>query len=189
MCWSRRATLLAWGASMLETLRGGAHVWFDAAVMFVFLLLAARMIELARAARGHGARRRTGTCAAGARRPRTRDGALQAVPAAQLTPGDVVRVAAGASVPADARLLDCAGSFDESLLTGESRPVAHAPGDAVLAGSVPVDRAVRVAVTASGAATQLSALLRLVQRAQEHRPRVARAADRIASGFVLGLSP
>ena len=65
-------------------------------------------------------------------------------------------------------------SFDESLLTGESRPVAHQPGDAVLAGSVPVDRAVRLRVTASGAATRLSALARLVQRAQEHRPRVAR---------------
>jgi len=182
------ATLLAWGASTLETLRGGAHVWFDAAVMFVFLLLSARMIEL-RARRVAMARVDAMARAVPVLADRERaDGALEAVPAAQLARGDVVRVAAGASIPADARLLDCAASFDESLLTGESRPVAHAPGDAVLAGSVPVDRGVRVAVTASGAATQLSALLRLVQRAQEHRPRVARAADRIASWFVLGLA-
>jgi len=182
------ATLLAWGASTLETLRGGAHVWFDAAVMFVFLLLSARMIEL-RARRVAMARVDAMARAVPVLADRERgDGALEAVPAAQLAQGDVVRVAAGASIPADARLLDCAANFDESLLTGESRPVAHAPGEAVLAGSVPVDRGVRVAVTASGAATQLSALLRLVQRAQEHRPRVARAADQLASWFVLGLA-
>jgi P-type Cu2+ transporter len=182
------ATLLAWGASTLETLRGGAHVWFDAAVMFVFLLLAARMLEL-RARRVAMARVDALARAVPVLADRERaDGALEAVAASQLAEGDVVRVAAGASVPADARLLESSAGFDESLLTGESRPVAHAPGDAVLAGSVPMDRTVRVSVTASGAATQLSALLRLVQRAQEHRPRVARAADRIASWFVLGLS-
>ena len=182
------ATLLAWGASTLETLRGGPHVWFDTAVMFIFLLLAARMIEQ-RARRVAMSRvdalARALPVLADRELP---DGGLEAVPAAQLARGDVVRVPAGANVPADSRLLDGPASFDESLLTGESRPVAHQPGDAVLAGSVPVDRIVRVHVTATGAATQLSALLRLVQRAQEHRPRVARAADRIASGFVLGLA-
>ena len=182
------ATLLAWGASTVETLRGGAHVWFDTAVMFIFLLLAARMIEQ-RARRVAVARVDALARATPVLADReAADGGLAAVPAAQLAAGDVVRVAAGANVPADARLLDDAASFDESLLTGESRPVAHQPGDAVLAGSVPVDRAVRISVTASGAATRLSALTRLVQRAQEHRPRVARVADRIASWFVLGLT-
>jgi P-type Cu2+ transporter len=182
------ATLLAWGASTLETVRGGAQVWFDAAVMFVFLLLTARMIEL-RARRVAVARVDALARATPVLADRERaDGGLEAVPVVQLAVGDAVRVAAGANVPADARLLDSAASFDESLLTGESQPVAHAPGDAVLAGSMPLDRSVRIAVTASGAATQLSALLRLVQRAQEHRPRVARVADRIATWFVLGLS-
>ena len=182
------ATLLAWGASTLETLRGGAHVWFDAAVMFIFLLLVARMIEQ-RARRMAVARVDALARATPVLADRQRaDGGLEAVPVVQLVQGDVVRVAAGGNVPADSKLLDDSASFDESVLTGESRPVLHAPGDAVLAGSIPVDRTVRVTVTASGAATQLSALLRLVQRAQEHRPRVARAADRIASWFVLGLT-
>ena len=182
------ATLLAWGASTLETMRGGPHVWFDTAVMFIFLLLVARMIEQ-RARRVAVARVDALARALPVLADRQRaDGGLEAVPVAQLAQGDVVRVAAGANVPADARLLEDPASFDESLLTGESRPVTHAAGDAVLAGSVPVDRTVRLAVTATGPATQLSALLRLVQRAQEHRPRVARAADRIASWFVLGLT-
>jgi Cu2+-exporting ATPase len=116
------------------------------------------------------------------------DGHIQAVPAAQLAVGDVVRVTVGANVPADAHLLDAPATFDESLLTGESTPVLHGAGDAVLAGSIPLSRTVRLAVTATGESTRLSALTRLVQRAQEHRPRIARIADRIASWFVLGLS-
>jgi Cu2+-exporting ATPase len=183
------ATLLAWGASTLELLRGGAQVWFDAAVMFVFLLLVARMIEQrarsVAAARVDMLARATPVLA---ERELGSRGATEAVPVAQLVAGDVLCVRAGASVPADARLLDESASFDESLLTGESRPVAHAAGDPVLAGSLPVDRPVRVQVTATGAATQLSALLRLVQRAQEHRPRAARIADRVATWFVLALA-
>jgi Cu2+-exporting ATPase len=182
------ATLLAWGASTFETLRGGVQVWFDAAVMFVFLLLAARMIEQ-RAL--HVARARVDALARAT--PALADRELdatrtEAVPVAQLVSGDIVQVAAGANVPADARLLDAAVSFDESLLSGESRPVLHMAGESVLAGSVPVDQPVRLMVTATGTATRLSSLLRLVQRAQEHRPRVARVADKVASWFVLALA-
>ena len=182
------ATLLAWGASTVEMLRGGAQVWFDAAVMFVFLLLVARMIEQS-ARRVAGARVDALARATPVLADRELgDGRVEAIPVVQLSVGDVVRVVAGASVPADARLLEMAASFDESLLTGESRPVEHEVGDFVLAGSIPVERAVRLSVVATGSATRLSSLARLVERAQEYRPRVARIADRIASWFVLGLS-
>ena len=182
------ATLLAWAASTIETLRGGAQVWFDAAVMFVFLLLAARMIE-ERARRAASARVDALARAVPVLAEReSATGHIESVPAVQLVPGDVVRVVAGANVPADSCLLDSQASFDESLLTGESQPVRHDAGDAVLAGSLPVDTSVRVKVVATGAGTRLSALLRLVQRAQEHRPRMARLADRVASVFVLGIS-
>lgn len=182
------ATLLAWGASTIETLRGGAQVWFDAAVMFVFLLLAARMIE-ERARRLAGARVDALARASPVLADREDcNGTVEAVPAAQLATGDIVRVVAGANVPADCSLLSTHATFDESLLTGESQPVPHSAGDAILAGSIPVDAPVRLKVIACGAATRLSSLLRLVQRAQEHRPQVARIADRIASVFVLVIS-
>jgi Cu2+-exporting ATPase len=181
------SVLLAWGASTVETLRGGPQVWFDAAVMFVFLLLLARMLE--RRARSLAAARVDALAQA---QPRSamrerEDQSLESIPVARLKPGDIVRVAAGATLPADGVLLDDEASFSEALLTGESRPVRHVAGDAVLAGSGCGDRAVRVRVTATGARTRLSELSHLVLRAQEQRPRIARIADRIASRFVVVL--
>lgn len=180
------STLLAWAASAWQTLRGGAQVWFDAAVMFVFLLLAARWLET-RARQVAGARIES---LARARpvlaRRELAGGGCEDVPLARLAAGDVIRVAAGEHLPADGELLTAA-ALDESLLTGESRPVPRAAGETALAGSICPDRQVRLRVTATGTATRLSAIERLVLRAQEHKPRLARQADRVASWFVLGI--
>jgi Cu2+-exporting ATPase len=180
------SVLLAWAGSTLATLRGGAQVWFDAAVMFVFLLLVARMLE-SRARQLAGARIEALARARPVLARRECSGRIEAVPLAQLQAGDVVRVAAGEHVPADGVLLDAGAALDESLLTGEARPVAHAVGDVALAGSLCVAQPLRLRVTAAGAATRLAALERLTQRAQEHRPRVARQAERVAAWFVLGI--
>jgi Cu2+-exporting ATPase len=182
------STLLAWGASTVETLRGGPFVWFDAAVMFVFLLLAARMLE--QRTRQIASARIDALARA---RPilaerETAAGQTECVAVTQLSVGDTIRVAAGENIPADATLLDATAAFNESLLTGEARPVARHPGDAVLAGSICTDQPLRLQVAATGSATRLFALSRLVQKAQEHRPRVARVADRVASRFVLALA-
>ncbi|WP_246109178.1 heavy metal translocating P-type ATPase [Vulcaniibacterium gelatinicum] len=181
------STLLAYLASVVETVRGGPHVWYDAAVMFVFLLLAARMLEqrvralasarvdaLARARPAFAVRERG-------------DGTREWVSPGLLEPGDVVAVAAGAPAPADGVLLDAAAEFEESLLTGEPHAVRKAPGEPVYAGTFCRTRPARVRVTAAGAATRLSELARLVERAQEERPQLARAADRIAARFVPAL--
>ncbi|WP_345302727.1 heavy metal translocating P-type ATPase [Lysobacter hankyongensis] len=182
------STLLAYFASLYETLRGGAHVWFDAAVMFVFLLLTARMLEqrargiasaqvdaLARARPALAARERD-------------DGSVEQIPLSALAVGDIVRVAVGEGVPADGEVLGEAEAadtaFDESLLTGESEPVAKTPGAMAFAGSVCRERPARLRVARTGADTRLSQLTRLVERAQEQRPPIARAADRIAGWFV-----
>lgn len=180
------STLLAWAASAIETVRGGAHVWYDAAVMFVFLLLAARMLEqraraiasaqvdaLARARPAFAVRERA-------------DGGRESVPLAALAVGDVVCLGIGDTVPADGELLEPA-AFEEALLTGESHPVARAAGERVYAGTLCRERPARLRVTATGAATRLSQLARLVEEAQAHRPPLARVADRVASVFVVAL--
>ena len=181
------ATLLAWGASFIETLRGGAHVWFDAAVMFVFFLLAARMLE--QRARNIASAQVDALARA---RPviamrELADGSREAVPVAALRVGDVVRVAAGDALPADGRLLDEEACFEEALLTGESTPVRKRAGADVYAGTVCREHPARVHVRGVGADTRLSQLARLVEHAQEHRPPLARLADRIAGWFVLAL--
>lgn len=181
------STLLAYFASLVETMRGGTHVWYDAAVMFVFLLLAARMLEqrarnvataqvdaLARAQPVFAIRERD-------------DGTRESVPPSALRVADVVCVSAGDGVPADGVLLDAAADFEEALLTGESRPVRRHAGETVYAGTTCRERPARLRVTATGASTRLSQLAELVDRAQGHRPPLARAADRIGRHFVVTL--
>jgi len=188
------STLLAYLASLVETIRGGPHVWYDAAVMFVFLLLAARMLEQrarAVASAQVDALARARPAFATRQLP---DGRREAVPLAALEPGDIACVAAGEAVPADGVLLaDADGQaeawFEEALLTGESVPVRKQAGEPVYAGTTCRERPARLQVTRTGTATRLSQLARLVEQAQAHRPSLARMADRIGSRFVAGLLP
>ena len=181
------STLLAYLASVAETLRGGPHVWYDAAAMFVFLLLGARMLEQ-RARRIASAQVDTLARARPALAVRERaDGTRESVPLAALRSGDVVRVAAGETVPADGELLDERASFEEALLTGESRPVVKRRGAPVYAGTACRDTPARLRVARTGSATRLSQLTRLVEQAQAYRPPVARWADRVGSRFVAAL--
>jgi P-type Cu2+ transporter len=181
------STLLAYLASAVETVRGGALVWYDAAAMFVFLLLGARMLEqrarriassqvdtLARARPALAVRERT-------------EGGRESVPLTALRVGDIACVAAGESVPADGCLLDAEALFEEALLTGESHPVSKRRGASIYAGTVCRETAARIEVTQVGSATRLSQLARLVEQAQAHRPPIARIADRMGSWFVATL--
>lgn len=181
------STLLAYFASLFETLRGGLHVWYDAAVMFVFLLLLARMLEqrarnVASAQVDALARARPAFATREAA-----DGGRETVPLSELAVGDVACIAAGESVPADGTLLDAEARFEESLLTGESQPIRKSAGAAVYAGTVNRESPARVCITRTGQDTRLSQLTRMVEDAQSHRPRLARIADGIGSRFVVGL--
>lgn len=181
------SALLAWAASVIETLRGGPHVWFDAAVMFVFLLLLARLLEQ-RARQAASARVDALARATPALATREQaDGRCEQVPQALLAVDDVLRVAPGEAVPADGVLLDAAAAVDEALLTGESTPVRKQAGDALFAGSVCRDTPLRLRVTGAGGATRLSQLVRLVEQAQTRPMRLALLADRIAAWFVPAL--
>ncbi len=176
--------LLAYIASVVETLRGGPMVWFDAAAMFVLFLLAARLLE--REARLRAGARLDQLARA---RPelawRQRGARLEQVLASDLETDDEIRVPADSAVPADGRLLDAQAEFDEALLTGESTPCAKRAGAPVHAGSIALARAARVRVTGVGADTRLAQIQRLVERAQAQKPTLARAADRLAGRFVM----
>ncbi|MBF6025210.1 heavy metal translocating P-type ATPase [Lysobacter niastensis] len=181
------STLLAYFASLLETLRGGPHVWYDAAVMFVLLLLVSRMFD--QRARGIASAQVDALARA---RPvlATREGAngsREQVPLAELGVGDVAWVAAGETVPADGELMDHDAAFDEALITGESTPVRRVPGDIALAGSLCREHPARLRVVRTGSDTQLSQLTRLVEQAQGSRPALALLADRVAGVFVVAL--
>lgn len=110
----------------------------------------------------------------------TEDGVEQ-VSISDLREGDVVLVRSGARIPADGRVLEGSADVDESMLTGESRPVGKTAGDRVTAGTVATDSALRVEVDAVGENTALAGIQRLVEEAQSSRSRAQALADRAAA--------
>jgi Cu2+-exporting ATPase len=112
---------------------------------------------------------------------RVRDGETERVPLDALEIGDVVLVRPGGRVPADGEIVAGRAELDESMITGESKPVARAEGDSVTAGTVATDSAVRVRVTAVGESTALAGIQRLVAEAQESHSRTQAIADRAAA--------
>jgi Cu2+-exporting ATPase len=110
----------------------------------------------------------------------TPDG-VEIVSISELKEGDVVLVRSGARIPADGRVTEGNADVDESMLTGESRPVRKELGDRVTAGTVALDSALRVEVDAVGEDTALAGIQRLVAEAQGSHSRAQALADRAAA--------
>jgi P-type Cu2+ transporter len=113
----------------------------------------------------------------------TADGSVEPVPLAALAADDLVLVRSGGRVPADGVVTDGEAELDESMVTGESRPVRKGVGDRVVAGTVATDSALRVRVTAVGEQTALAGIRRLVEQAQSSRSRAQALADRAAAAL------
>ena len=109
------------------------------------------------------------------------DGSVETVPLHELRVGNVALVRPGGRVPADGQIVDGEAEFDESMITGESRPVPKAADDRVVAGTIATDSAVRVRIEAVGDDTALAGIQRLVAEAQASRSRAQALADRAAA--------
>jgi len=177
-------------ASLWATFTAAGEVYFDSVTMFVFFLLGGRLLEMSARQKAVGV-----TEALAKLRPAfaekmlsyPADRSLNQVVVADLAPGDVVLVRAGAAIPSDGRVLEGVSSVNESLLTGESLPVAKGVGDSVTGGSMNVESPLVIRVDSVGEETRLSAIVRLMERAAMEKPRVVEMADRIASRFVAAL--
>ncbi|MEA2080438.1 MAG: heavy metal translocating P-type ATPase metal-binding domain-containing protein, partial [Pseudomonadota bacterium] len=173
-------------ASAWATVTGSGEIYFDSVTMFTFFLLAGRFLEM-------GARHRAGLAAEElvkllpATAARLTDAGEERVPVADLAKGDRVLVRPGESVPADGCILDGTSSLDESLLTGESLPQLRKTGDQLVGGTVNNESPLVMRIEQVGEETVLSAIVRLLDRAQMEKPSVARSADRLAGWFVGGL--
>ena len=183
---------IAFAGSAFATVTGEGEVWFDSVVMFVTLLSAARYLELLARRRATAAiralARSAPLVATRVREGRSGgDASTERIPAAALRPGDRVRVRPGEIVPADGVIRSGCSAFDESLLTGESNPVARSDGARVLAGSVNGAGVVEVEVTCAGDETVLGGVLRRAEQAARERPAIAELADRAAAWFIGGV--
>jgi Cu2+-exporting ATPase len=173
-------------ASLWATISASGEVYFDSVTMFVFFLLGGRYLEMV--ARQRAARGVEGLAKAlpafAQRYIGAEGGELERVAVTNLAVGDLVLVKPGETIPADGTVTAGVSSTDESLLTGESRPLAKAVGDAVIGGSVNVVSPLTVRVERVGEETRLASIQRLMERAASEKPKVMEMADRIAARFV-----
>ncbi len=180
-------TSAGYGLSVWQLLKhsdhGMPHLYFEASAVVITLVLLGKWLETR-------AKRQTTEAirALNALRPETarvrRGGAEVELPASQVALGDLVVIRPGERVPVDGIVTEGASEIDESLITGESLPVAKHEGDHVTGGSVNAQGLLVVRTTAIGAESTLARIVRLVESAQAKKAPIQRLVDQVSEVFV-----
>ena len=173
-------------ASLWATVTGHGEVYFDSVTMFVFFLLSGRYLEMmARQKSVRGVEELARAIPAFAfKLPAYPSWEGQQVVVADLAIGDYVLVKPGEVVPADGLLVEGDSMLNESLLTGESLPIAKMVGDVLTGGSVNTASPIVIKVNRVGEQTRMASIARLMERAATEKPKMVLMADRIAVRFV-----
>ena len=188
-------TSAGYGLSLWVLLRepGAAmpELYFEGSAVVITLVLLGKWLE-ARARRQTGeAIRALNRLRPDTARVRLADGSERDRPIAEVQPGDLVVVRPGERIGVDGLVIEGNSQVDESMLTGESLPVARQAGDAVIGGSVNADGLLLLRTTRVGAESTLSRIVRLVESAQARKAPIQKLVDRISAVFVpvvMGLS-
>ena len=165
---------------------GAGESYFEAAAVIVVLVLLGRLLETTARAKASGAIRELLNLQPASARI-VRDGEEMEIPVADVQVGDIVVTRPGERIPADGIVREGASDIDESLLTGESMPVAKSPGSLVHAGTLNSAGAFRFEATRVGRATALAQIVDLVRKAQGSQAPIARLADVVSGYFTLGV--
>ena len=177
----------AYAAGIWSTFTGQGDLYFDAAGMFALFLLSGRYLERRARERTTAATTQLVNLLPASCLRLTADGSNERILLSELQQGDQILVPPGHLIPADGRILTGRSSIDESLLTGEYLPLTKTPGDTVAAGTLNIEGPLTIQVVALGEETQLSAIVRLLERAQSLKPRLAELADKVAQWFLLSV--
>ncbi len=159
------------------------HLYFEASAVVITLVLLGKWME-ARAKRQAADAIRGLVAITPTEARMVVAGEERATPVGLLRVGDVVRIRPGERVPVDGEILSGDTHVDESLLTGESLPVAKGPGQRVTGGAVNGEGVLEVRTLAVGAETLLARVIRLVETAQAAKPPIQRTVDRVSAVFV-----
>jgi Cu2+-exporting ATPase len=177
--------------STIATIRGTGEVYFDTVSVLIFALLVGRLIQSRQQRWAADSVELlfslTPTSARRVERDEYGTERIVEIAAESLEVGRIVEVRAGDSIPADGVVVQGASQIDQSLLTGESRPVAVAVGASLSAGTVNVASTVRLRVVATGEGTRVARLMSLVSEASRRRAPIVRLADRASSWFLGGM--
>ncbi|RYJ59407.1 heavy metal translocating P-type ATPase [Pseudomonas songnenensis] len=175
----------AYVAGIWSTITGQGELYFDAVGMFALFLLAGRYLERRARERTADATAQLVNLLPASCLKLDADGHSNRILLSELQLGDRVLVQPGALIPADGTIVSGQSSIDESVLTGEYLPLPRGSGDAVTAGTLNVEGPLTVEVQALGDDTRLSAIVRLLERAQADKPKLAELADKVAQWFLL----
>jgi len=181
------ALALAFIAGTINLITGSGQSYFDSITMFVAFILAARYVELLARQDAQGgaealAKQLPATCERMLDYPSSQVVAL--VPVVNCNPGDVLRVSPGEVVPADGILIENASALDESLLTGESKPVEKKIGDCVYAGTHNILNPLIMRIEAVGQSTRIAGIASLLDQALLAKPVMVSLAEKWAAYFV-----
>ena len=172
--------------SVWATVQGQGVVYFDTLTMLVFFLLGTRYLE--RNAREKSIEASENLLRLAPVMATKVDGEAQTlIPVMELKLGDVILAKPGETIAADGLVVTGESSVDESLLTGESRPLPKSLGAQVFAGSINYESPLTIQVTAIAENTMLAGISRLLDRAQAEKPKLAETADRVAAYFTTAL--
>ncbi|TKC79914.1 copper-translocating P-type ATPase [Trinickia terrae] len=180
-------TSAAYGLSVWQTAAHPgemAHLYFEASAAVIVLVRFGKWLEARAKRQTTDAIRALNALRPDRARIRSGDGGERDVPLAQVRVGTIVVVRPGERVPVDGVVLEGRTHIDESLITGESLPVAKETGERVTAGSINGDGLIAVTTSATGAETTLARIIRLVETAQAEKAPIQRLVDRVSAVFV-----
>ena len=170
--------------SVYQMLTGG-KVYFDTAAMIITLILLGRYIEAtAKGKASETIERLSGLSPKEAKVLRGEAGKHEVIPIADIKKGDMIRIVPGERIPFDGIVMSGESETDESIITGESKPVLKVPGSEVIGGSLNLYGAIAFKVKKTGNETVLAGIIRAVEDAQARKPRIQILADRIVGYFV-----
>ena len=181
------ALALAFTAGTINLIKGSGQSYFDSITMFVAFILAARYVELLARQDAQGgaealAKQLPATCERLVSYPDTQN--VEVVPVVNCNPGDVLRVPPGEVVPADGTLIENVSALDESLLTGESKPVEKKIGDRIYAGTHNILNPLIMRIDAVGQSTRIAGIASLLDQALLAKPVMVSLAEKWAAYFV-----
>lgn len=183
--------LIAFGASTAATFDPGSpwggYASYDAVPMFVFFLLSGRLLEQRLRDRTAGALEALMRRLPDSVERQETDGSFRAVAVRRLVAGDLIRVLPGQAFPADGAVEAGESRVDQSLLTGESKPLLRRMGDGVIAGSHNLTGALLVRVQRVGPQTRYAEIVALMEQASVEKPGLVQLVDRIAGPFLVAV--
>lgn len=184
------AIIVAFVASLYATLAGEGHIYYDSITMFVALLLSARYLQFKALNKASSYlsqvwqhKRLFSEKVVDYPNSKT----ITLIPATELLVGDVVFIASGETIPADAVVIDGQTTCSQALITGESLPIKKSVGDSLLAGSTNIEQAIYARITTARGESELDEIERLVQKSALHKPALAKIAEVAARYFLYGL--